>query len=72
MLIQVSIVDRERNRLKEGNEKDYQGEREQCIREGFHGRDLMVAVGFSGSLAVFGPKNPKNSQQPFKLLFIFQ
>ena len=25
----------------------------QCIREGFHGRDLMVVVGFSGFLAVF-------------------
>ena len=24
-----------------------------CIREGFHGQDLMVVVGFSGSLAVF-------------------
>ena len=24
-----------------------------CIREGFHGWDLMVVVGFSGSLAVF-------------------
>ena len=24
-----------------------------CIREGFHSRDLMVVVGFSGSLAVF-------------------
>ena len=24
-----------------------------CIRKGFHGRDLMVVVGFSGSLAVF-------------------
>ena len=25
----------------------------QCILEGFHGQDLMVVVGFSGSLAVF-------------------
>ena len=25
----------------------------QGIRKGFHGRDLMVVVGFSGSLAVF-------------------
>ena len=25
----------------------------QCILEGFHGRDLMVVVGFLGSLAVF-------------------
>ena len=24
-----------------------------CIREGFHGRDLMVVVSFLGSLAMF-------------------
>ena len=33
--------------------QDHQKSSIQYIREGFHGRDLMVVVGFSGSLAMF-------------------
>ena len=49
----ISLGDKNHTVMAVKHRQHLKKQRHQCIHKGFHGRDLMVVVGFLGSLALF-------------------